>query len=198
MCIKCKQTHPIASYTGKNPYCRECRSAIQKTWYEKNKERKKEQCRLLYEKNKEQIRKRHRDYNAQNREKVRQCTKEWYRAALKGEKGETTLLKIKLKLLVKNVFKGMRFSKISKTAEMVGCSYDELLTHLGSKPTDNHHLDHICPCSQAQSPEELVKLQHYSNLRWLPAEENMSKSDNKTSEGELMCLKLLGRGWINE
>jgi len=69
---------------------------------------------------------------------------------------------------------------------------------LGPKPEGDYHLDHICPCAQAQNEEELIKLQHYSNFRWLPAKENLIKSSNRVPEAEEMCKTLLGRDWKNE
>ena len=53
--------------------------------------------------------------------------------------------------------------------------------------------DHICPCAQAETEEELIKLQHYLNIR--PYKDNLVKSDNKTPEGDDMCRLLLGREW---
>jgi hypothetical protein len=70
------------------------------------------------------------------------------------------------------------------------------MIHLGPKPIGKVHLDHICPCAQAKNQEELIKLQHYSNFRWLSAEENLSKSDNWTLEAEQKCRELLDRDWI--
>ena len=89
------------------------------------------------------------------------------------------------------------FKKNSKTSQLLNCSIQEFQTYLGSKPDGNIELDHICPCGQANNEEELIKLQHYSNFRWLTAEENIQKSDNKTPEAEEMCIKLLGRNWID-
>ena len=89
------------------------------------------------------------------------------------------------------------FSKKSKTASLLGCSFEELQIHLGLKQECNYELDHICPCAQAQNEEELIKLQHYSNFRWLSAEENGAngKWNKWTPEGEELCRKLLGREW---
>jgi hypothetical protein len=72
------------------------------------------------------------------------------------------------------------------------------MTHLGPKPEGDYHLDHICCCAQARNEEELIKLQNYTNLRWMSAKENLSKGDNWTEEGAALCLKLLGREWKEE
>lgn len=85
--------------------------------------------------------------------------------------------------------------KSKKTTDLLGCSYETLMEHLGPKPEGNYHLDHIVPCAQAKNAEELIKLQHYTNFRWLPAKENLEKCCSRTPEGEELCRKLLGREW---
>jgi len=97
--------------------------------------------------------------------------------------------------LLCNSFKSKGYKKNSKTAQLIGCGFEEFMAYLGPKPYEDAVIDHICPCSQAKNEDELSRLQHYSNLQWLTASENMSKSDNKTSEGEFMCMLLLHRYW---
>jgi hypothetical protein len=58
------------------------------------------------------------------------------------------------------------------------------------------HIDHICPCSQAQNKKELLKLQHYTNLQPMWAGDNFAKNSNATDEAIKMCGVLLGRDWI--
>ena len=46
----------------------------------------------------------------------------------------------------------------------------------------------------------MIKLQCYLNLRPMKThgeDGNFAKSDNKTPEAEELCLKLLGRTWID-
>ena len=133
-------------------------------------------------------------YNKQYRQEHRE-----QRAACKrNRKATDPLFKLKCNISsrIYNSLKARGYSKTSKTASLLGCSFETLMEHLGPKPTEDCHLDHICPCNQAQTEEELLKLQHYTNLRWLPAEENKIKSDKWTPEGEEMCRKLLGRDWV--
>ena len=109
-----------------------------------------------------------------------------------------------IRSLLAGVLKFKGFSKKSKTAKLLGCTDKEFYNHIefqfiDGMTWDNYGIywtyDHICPCAQAQDEEELIKLQHYSNLR--PYIENLKKSDNKTPEGEKLCLILLNRQWIN-
>jgi len=77
------------------------------------------------------------------------------------------------------------YSKTSKTREMLGCDWNHLMTHLEEKFVDGMtwgnrhlwHIDHITPLASATSEEELIKLNHYSNLQPLWAEDNIRKGD---------------------
>ena len=88
------------------------------------------------------------------------------------------------------------FTKKSKTAVLLGCSPEVFMQHLGQKPCEHPHLDHICPVAQAKTEEEVIKLQNYINFQWLTPEENTSKGDKPTEEGIFLCRFLLGREWI--
>jgi hypothetical protein len=106
---------------------------------------------------------------------------------------------------------GKHYKKTQKSADMLGMPIDEVLKHIeslwqpgmswknkGKRGPDGWDIDHICPCSQAQNEEELIKLQHYTNLRPMWAIDNRTKNDFKTPEGEDVCQKLLGREWIDK
>jgi hypothetical protein len=83
--------------------------------------------------------------------------------------------------------------------KIIGCTDTEFLQHLGiSSLADlaGNHIDHVCPLSCAKTEEEVYKLNHYSNLRILPAAENLAKSDSWTEAGAMLHLILLGREWI--
>lgn len=99
-------------------------------------------------------------------------------------------------------FKG--FKKNAKTTALLSCSIEEFKKHIENQfildmNWFNHGsmwwFDHICPCSQAQNEEELIKLQHYTNLRPMLKIENIQKSDSITDEGKVLCVTLLNRNW---
>jgi hypothetical protein len=77
------------------------------------------------------------------------------------------------------------FTKRSCMGIMIGCSWIDFKNHLESKfqkdmTWSNYgkwHVDHIIPCSSANNEEELIKLQHYTNLQPLWAIDNLKKSD---------------------
>jgi hypothetical protein len=77
------------------------------------------------------------------------------------------------------------YSKTSKTSEMLGCDWNHFMAHLESRFVDGMnwnnrhlwHIDHITPLASATSEEELIKLNHYTNLQPLWAEDNIRKGN---------------------
>ena len=87
------------------------------------------------------------------------------------------------------------YTKKSRTYEIIGCSYEFLLGYLegkfekwmnwenyGKYNGDFNHgfdIDHIIPLSSASNEEELIKLNHYTNLQPLCSKINRDiKKDN--------------------
>lgn len=114
----------------------------------------------------------------------------------------------RLKIILRSrLCKFISSNKTKSSIEGLGCSLHELKTYLESlfqpgMTWDNWsysgwHIDHIVPLSQGQSESEIIRLQHYTNLRPMWASENISKSDSKTADGEALCLILLNRPWVD-
>ena len=82
------------------------------------------------------------------------------------------------------------YTKRSKTNHIIGCSWEDLKTHIESRFTngmtwENRHLwhiDHIIPLASATSEEDLIKLNHYTNLQPLWAGDNIKKGDKIISQ----------------
>lgn len=82
-----------------------------------------------------------------------------------------------------------RWNKTSKFAEYIGCTLTELRAHFEShflegmswenygRGIGKWGIDHIVAISHAQTPDELYKLNHYTNLRPLWHEENSRKGN---------------------
>lgn len=89
-------------------------------------------------------------------------------------------------------FKTSTYSKNSKTAKMIGCSFEELSSKLESQFTDGMTwdnmkkggwvIDHRIPLCAARSQDEIEKLNHYSNLQPMWDEDN-------TIKGGKYCMK---------
>jgi hypothetical protein len=88
---------------------------------------------------------------------------------------------------IKNSLQKMGFRKNTKTADILGCSFEEFKSHIESQFVDGMswdnrnlwHIDHIMPVSMEKTEDEIIRLNHYRNLRPLWAKDNLSKSDKK-------------------
>ena len=171
----------------------------QKEWREKNPEKQSLYVKTYSKKNIEIVKKNRRNYYLKNKEKeIKNYTE--YR---KRRKINDPLFKLKgnIRCLINNSFKKYNFKKESKTAKILGCTYDEFKLHLESKfepwmNWDNHGLyngqpnygwdiDHIIPLSLAKTEEDIIKLNHYTNLQPLCSYNNRDIKKNKISLLEL-------------
>lgn len=79
------------------------------------------------------------------------------------------------------------FKKNTKTEKILGCSIPFLIEYILSKCPEGitlkdfgrygYHIDHIIPISTAKTQEDVVKLNHYTNLQPLFWRDNISKRD---------------------
>lgn len=86
---------------------------------------------------------------------------------------------------IKEVFRRDRLGlKTKGTAEILGCSPQELFAHLVQTALSNYgywsdneayHIDHIIPLALAHTVEEIYALNHYSNLQLLTPRDNLAK-----------------------
>ena len=83
--------------------------------------------------------------------------------------------------LINNSFSEMNYLKNSKTEEILGCSFKDFKIYIESKFENwmnwknrglyngslnyGWDIDHIIPISSAKTEEELLKLNHYTNLQ---------------------------------
>lgn len=82
------------------------------------------------------------------------------------------------------------FKKTSKTADILGCTFKEFTCHIESQFTEgmtwsNRHLwqlDHIVPISRAQTIDQVLLLNHYTNFRPLWAKDNQVKAGKLTDD----------------
>lgn len=87
-------------------------------------------------------------------------------------------------------FRKSGFGKPAKTYDLIGCSFENLVSHLESKFLEGMtwsnrkewHIDHKVPLSSAKGPEDLKALFHYTNLQPLWAFDNISKGGKMPEE----------------
>jgi hypothetical protein len=94
-----------------------------------------------------------------------------------------------MRSLVGHSIKKQGYSKKAKTAAILGCDFEffQLYMEMQFKPGmtwDNHgewHIDHKTPISWAKTEEEVIKLNHFTNLQPLWAVENIQKGNRYAS-----------------
>lgn len=167
--------------------------------FEELKERKAKaarQAKVLRAKNPEKEAYFRRKYYYKDIEKSRNYLKEWRQKNLETRRKQQReynrhkrltdplfLAKGRLRGRLRKMMRLKKFSKRSKTSDIIGCSWEQLISHIEGLFADNMtwdnrhlwHIDHIVPLSSAKTIEELEKLCHYSNLQPLWASDNMSK-----------------------
>jgi hypothetical protein len=139
------------------------------------KKNNKDKINTYKQKNKDKIKIYHKQYQENNKEKI----KEYYKERILNE----PLYKLKTiyRRIVTLSIKRKGYTKKTRTYQILGCSYQEFKNHLESKfqpwmSWDNYgkyngelnygwDIDHIIPLSSANSEEEMLKLNHYTNLQ---------------------------------
>lgn len=180
---------------------------IRKKNYEKHKENNKAANREYYYKNKERIRAKIQQWSKDNETYVKQKSKEWYQKNKETVKQRVKTyqknrrqidpvfkLKTNLRTMITNLLKNRGFTKRSNTFNIVSCSFGEFIFHIESKfeswmDWDNYgkyngelnfgwDIDHIIPMSTAQTEEDVIRLNHYSNLQPLCSKINRDIKKN--------------------
>lgn len=103
---------------------------------------------------------------------------------------------------IKNSFRRGGFSKTSECRKILGADWDVVKSYFESKFTDGMswdnqglwHIDHIIPKSLAKTEEDIIRLNHYTNLQPLWGKDNLDKSDKILDEHK----HLLGEYLLNE
>lgn len=170
MCKQCYKDR-AAKWSGEN---RDKRRAIAKKYDSKNKQSRAEKIKA---------------YKQQDH--VKQRNKEWRKenvtAYLRNRRASDPLFafKVRTRNLLRKAFDRNGFTKRSKSNQILGCSWEDLVKHLERQFTtgmswDNRskwHIDHIIPLATATCEDDIIRLNHFTNLRPLWAEDNLRKSD---------------------
>ena len=192
-CTKCKEYKLLEDFCirkacafGKDSQCKLCK----KQYQQENKERIKQYKKQYWQENKEKIR----QYNQRRKEQIKQYrkqywqeNKEYFYKYAKQKKQTDPLFKMScnIRCLIYHSIKKQGYTKSSKTYKILGCDFNTFKKHIERQFTkgmtwENHgewHYDHIIPISSAQTEEEVIKLNHYTNFQPLWAEDNIRKSN---------------------
>jgi hypothetical protein len=205
VCTKCGKAKDFSNFgvhlsrkDGKQEVCKDCKALISKFYRANNPEKSKEYCAL----NKEKIKIRSKQYSIKNADSLRQKRAEKFQ--LNKEKWNEyqrerckvdPVYKIKTSIR-KTILKALKGQDKSKsTQEIIGCTYQYFRNYIESQfepwmTWDNKGLyngdfnygwdiDHIVPLCTAKSPEDVVSLNHYTNLRPLCSHVNRNIKRDK-------------------
>jgi len=173
-----------------------------KQYREENKEKIKEQKKKYYEENKEKLREKNKKYYKENKNDIVKKTNQYYinnkekiseknRKYKIHKKSTDSFYKFKnnIRKLIYQSIKGNGYTKRSRSHEILGCSFEEFKQHLESQfepwmNWDNYgkykiktfnygwDIDHIIPSSSAITEEDVIRLNHYTNLKPLCSKYN--------------------------
>lgn len=166
---------------------REKRKEYLKQYNKKYKQTHKEQIKKYNQENKDKFK----QYKKKYRKNHKEIIQEYDSKYRKKRKREDYLFNMshQIRNLIRTSFKRESCIKANKTEEILGCKMDYFIEYLIKTYENNYnekwdwnylkdvHIDHIIPISTAKSEEEIIKLNHYTNLQLLKAEDNMQKSD---------------------
>ncbi len=162
-----------------------------KDYYLNNVEIIKEKRENYYEKNRNKILIYKKNYRKQNIDiintvRLKKISSGYFKEYYKNKYHNDNLYKLGkvIRVLINDSIKKKGFVKKSKTSEILGCTFNEFKTYLELKfePWMNWNnygnwngvpkeievswdIDHIIPISSARTEEEMVRLNHYSNLQ---------------------------------
>ena len=102
-------------------------------------------------------------------------------------------LKGRLRNRVSASLKSKGFKKNTKTALMLGCTYEDFKTYIESKflpgmswaNFSGCHIDHVVPLDAADTEADVYALNHYTNLRPMWGPDNIAKSAKLPEKQEL-------------
>jgi hypothetical protein len=143
------------------------------------KSHRKEYMSIYKNKNIDKIKEYNREYNLKNKEKINENALKYHYNRISND--DVYYLSFKIRNLIRTSIKRRGYSKKSKTNEILGCSFEEFKIYIESKFEDwmnwsNHGLyngklnhgwdmDHIIPLTSVETEEDVIKLNHYTNLQ---------------------------------
>jgi len=166
--------------------CRSCKKEYNKIHYLENKDVYIERSKKWHIENKEQ-------HNTNNRRNYNN-DKESYKARAKNrhyrlmKDDDVYKLSQNIRTLIRNSFNYNNHRKNTKTSSILGCTADYFKEWLGGVPNLNMHMDHIIPSSWAETKEEVIALNHYSNFRLVDSKSNISKGNRYSSRSNIRVV----------
>jgi hypothetical protein len=195
ICSKCNQLFPISEM--RNVYCKLCKYEYQKQYIKNNHEKilKYNNIRSKLDKSKDY----QKQYRKINKDKIKESNKNYN----KNRRNTDPLYKMSrnVRNLIYQSINKRGFIKSIGTENILGCSLTEFYKHIelqfepwmnwdnwgGKRVTEINtywDLDHIIPIDVAINEEDIIKLNHYTNLRPLCSYNNRFIKRNKIEKAE--------------
>lgn len=200
ICTSCFKNKTVENFNkkssskdGTSNSCKECCSLKYKEYYQANKDSIKEKVKSWNKDNPDKRRVTNLKYSKNNKEAIQKYRLQYERARYKND--NLFRFKKSLSSLVNKTIRDRGFTKNRKTLSILGCDIDFLLEYLSSQfldgmTWDNYgswEIDHIYPISKAKIEEDILILNHYTNLRPLWRVDNRNKL-NKIEEIQLKLI----------
>ena len=180
---------------------------VEKKSYEKNKEKRLEQQKEYAEKNREKIKQYKKEYQQKNKERLNQISREYrinnketINANIKNRLKDDPMyvLTVSIRKNILKAFRKRKFEKDTSTKNILGCTFEEFKQYIEAKfepwmnwenrglyngqPNYGWDIDHIIPLKTAKTVEDIIRLNHHTNLQPLCSYINRDiKKDNITT-----------------
>jgi len=197
-CIECLNNiqidKAIVSIRSKNHYEKNKKEIIKRQMkrYEDKKEEIKATQKIYASKNKEKIFNRNKSYRDRDKEILKERRKIYYqenknRIRIKNKKrrkeDKLYCLSCSVRTLVREGLKSKGLRKNTKTENILECSFEFFKEYIENQFKsgmlwDNRsewHIDHKIPLATAKTKEDIIRLNHYTNLQPLWAIDNLKK-----------------------
>lgn len=199
ICSKCEEVKNICEFgkdkTRKSGYSYLCKSCLIKKssdYKKNNREKVLNGYKDYRKKNSDKLKESRKEYVKNNQDKISEYKKKYYSENksyfLNWEREKRKIdpifkLSGNMRKRINSFVKLIKFTKKTKTFDLVGCNPISLKDYLEKKFTEGMswenygewHIDHIIPLSSAKTEDEVYKLCHYTNLQPLWAIDNLKK-----------------------
>ena len=209
ICTKCEKAKDLSNFgvhstraSGIQEVCRGCKAMMDKFNRANNPGQSSGKSKNYYLLHRDSIMDRVKQYSIDNADSIRQKNKEYFQLNKerwnKYGKDRAKIdpvyrMKVQMRKLLIKALNGQ--SKSKTTEQIIGCTYTELKDHIESQfeawmTWENKGLyngdfnygwdvDHIVPLASAKSPEDILYLNHYTNLRPLCSHVNRNIKRDK-------------------
>jgi len=178
-----------------NKNCKNGEWWVNRDLFEIYKEKRRIYSRERYAKNTKRVKECSYKWRRNNPEKVKASVLKWRienrdkhlstrnKYQKKRRQNPLIIISERIRALIFFKLKVKNYTKKSRTHEILGCSYDDFKIYIEKQFKDGMtwnnkgawHIDHIIPTCVAKTEQELIKLNHYTNLQPLWAEDNLKK-----------------------